>query len=400
MIGLICTVCRKNYPVEPLYECKSCGGILEVEYDYDQIHNKWMVGGENLDDLLPIPSSKRITIGEGNTPLIKSERLAKRLGILNLYLKCEFSNPSGAFKDRPVSMGVSMARRFGYDRIIVASSGNGAAATAAFAARAGLEAVILVPENTPQEKVKQSLAYGAKVVRVEGPYSNSFALAKEIGEKFDMFNVTSTFINPYTVEGDKTVAFEMYRQLDVVPNIIYVPIGAGPLLVGIFKGYEELEKLHKVNKLPRMAGIQAEGCSPIARAYLNGQDGVISDPNPNTIAGGICDGLYGYAKDGTYTLEVIKRSGGFANYVTDEEIQEAQSWLAKDEGLFVEPSSAVSIAELKKSLTSGNIQPTSVVVAILTGHGLKDMKQVKVDFNAPILPNDAQAVADWLNSKG
>ncbi|MBU5442186.1 threonine synthase [Paenibacillus sp. MSJ-34] len=394
--GLRCTSCETAYPLEPLYECKQCGSILKADYDYERIGIKWAESGVDTEDLLPLPAAERVSIGEGNTPLVRADRLAKRLGLRHLFLKCEFANPSGAFKDRPVSMGVSMAVKFGYDRIIVASSGNGAAATSAFAARAGLEAVVLVPESTPQEKVKQSLAYGARVVKVEGPYSNSFAVAKEIGEKYNMFNVTSTFINPYTVEGDKNVAFELHRQLKNVPDVIYVPIGAGPLLVGIFNGYEELKRLGVTGALPRMAGIQAEGCSPIARAYLEGRDQVQSDPSPRTIAGGICDGLHGYAKDGTYTLETILRSGGFANCVSDEEIRAAQSWLAQDEGMFVEPSSAVSIAELVHSVKAGRVKPDSVVVAVLTGHGLKDMTQVQTEMNAPLIPNRAGALADLL----
>lgn len=394
--GLQCTVCKVAYPAEPLYECDRCGGILEAVYDYGRIADNWAQSGINTDDLLPVSAAERISIGEGNTPLVRADRLARRLGLRKLYLKCEFANPSGAFKDRPVSMGVSMAVKFGFGRVIVASSGNGAASTAAFAAKAGLEAVVLVPEATPQEKVKQTLAYGARVVKVEGPYSNCFSLAKEASKSHRLFNVTSTFINPYTVEGDKTVAFELQRQMEAVPDFIYVPIGAGPLLVGIYKGYEQLRRLGLVDKLPRMAGIQAEGCSPIASAYLEGRERVESDPHPQTIAGGICDGLHGYAQDGTYTLEMIRRSNGFANYVPDDEIQEAQSWLAKDEGMLVEPSSAVSLAELVHSLRAGRVRPDSVVVAVLTGHGLKDMGQVQTEREAPLISYQSGAFAEWL----
>ncbi|MFD0716690.1 threonine synthase [Paenibacillus sp. GCM10027626] len=399
MTGLQCISCGASYPVLPLYNCEGCGGILDVVYDYERIADKWRREGENTDDLLPLPFAKRVTLGEGNTPLLKADRLARRLGIEELYLKCEFANPTGSFKDRPVSIGVSMAIAFECAQIIVASSGNGAAATSAYAARAGLDAVILVPEATPSEKVKQSVAYGGKVIRVEGPYSNSFALAKEVGEQFGMFNVTSTFINPYTMEGDKNVAYEMYRQLDGrVPDWVYVPIGAGPLLVGIDKGYRELMKLGKTAHLPRMAGIQAEGCSPIARAYREGRERVESDPSPATIAGGINDGLHGYAQDGTYTLEAIRRSGGYANAVPDEAIREAQSWLAKDEGLFVEPSSAVSIAELKMSVEAGRVEPSSAVTVILTGHGLKDMGSIRSDYEAPLIPKQANALVELLQS--
>jgi threonine synthase len=389
------------HPVRPLYSCDACGGILDVVYDLDAVREKWLAHGMDTDDLLPVPAAERVTIGEGNTPLVKAGRLAERLGMRALYLKCEFANPTGSFKDRPVSMGVSMAQKFGIEQIIVASSGNGAAATSAYCARAGIPAIVLIPEATPQEKVKQSLAYGARVVKVEGPYSNAFALAKEVGERFGMFNVTSTFVNPYTLEGDKTVAYELFAQLDgEVPDWIYVPIGAGPLLVGLFKGYEELNRLGRIAKLPAMAGIQAEGCSPIARAYREGKEQVQSDPSPQTIASGINDGLHGYAQDGTYTLDVIRRSGGYCDAATDAEIREAQTWLAQDEGLFVEPSSAVCVAELKKSVESGRVNRDASVVIVLTGHGLKDMRQVQIAYEAPVVSKDARALIDALRIEG
>ena len=398
MIGLQCVRCGQLHSVKKLYACEACGGILDVRYDYEAVSAKWRAQGVHTDDLLPVPASERVTIGEGGTPLVKADRLARRLGIRELYFKCEFANPTGSFKDRPVSMGVSMAKKFGIDRIIVASSGNGAAATSAYCARAGLKAFVLVPEATPSEKVKQSLAYGAQVIRVEGPYSHAFALAKEVGERFGMFNVTSTFVNPYTVEGDKTVAYEMFDQLDgVVPDWVYVPIGAGPLLVGIYKGYAELHRLGCSSGTPAMVGIQAEGCSPIARAYREGRAEVESDPHPRTIAGGINDGLHGYAQDGTYTLKAVRRSGGYCESVSDDEIREAQAMLARDEGLFVEPSSAAGVADLRNSLRSGRVSRNSMAVAVLTGHGLKDMEQVQAEFQAPLIPRQAQALIEALD---
>lgn len=377
--GLRCVSCHKFFEINPIYECDDCLGILDVEYDYESIKEKQR-GKIFAFDLLPVSQDEFISLGEGNTSLIKTGKLAQRLGLKNLYLKNEFSNPTGSFKDRPVSVAVSMAVKFGYKKVVVASSGNGAAAVSAYAARAGLEAVIMVPDSTPEEKVKQSLAYGSKVIKVEGPYSNSFQMAKEVGERFNMFNLTSTFINPYTLEGDKVVAYEMYEQLsNEVPDIIYVPIGAGPLLVGISKGYKELMKLGFTFKTPKLAGIQAEGCSPIAQAFISGEDSVNSETNPVTIAGGICDGLHGYEKDGTYTLKTIRESDGIGDYVTDNEISKAQEWLAKDEGIFVEPAAAASIAAIAKHIETGQIHSGMSVVAILTGHGLKDIKSVNWD---------------------
>jgi len=399
--GLKCISCKKEFPLTQLYECDSCGGILDVIYDYEELKNncKRCFDLKNkCSDLLPVRPDKYISLGEGNTVLIEADRLARRLDLKRLLLKCEFSNPTGSFKDRPVSIGISKAVEFGYKKVVVASSGNGAAAVAAYAARAGLEAVILVPDSTPSEKVRQSSFYGATVIRVEGPYSNCFNLAKEVGQKFNIFNLTTTFINPYTLEGDKMVAFELLDQMEgSVPGVIYVPIGAGPLLVGIYKGYNELYILGKVNKLPKMAGIQAEGCSPIARAFLSNQSEVKSEDNPHTVAGGICDGLTGYSKDGTYTLNTIRQSKGFSIYCSDESIIEAQKWLAKDEGVFVEPSSAAAVAGIVRSIEENRISKDSVVVALLTGHGLKDVGKVQLERDIPVIPNDVGKLIELLD---
>ncbi len=390
--SLKCTSCHKEYPLSPLYECQECGGILNVTFDYngmiaEELKKEKKVS--NKADLLPVKSECLVNIGQGNTPLVEAEKLAQRIAIKKLLLKYEFCNPTGSFKDRPVGVGISKAVEFGYKKVVVASSGNGAAAVAAFAAKAGLEALIFVPESTPPEKTKQAAFYGAKVIKVEGPYSNSFKMAKEISNSTGVFNLTTTFINPYTVEGDKIVAYELFEQMNgAVPDVIYVPIGAGPLLSGIFKGYEELKSFGVIDKLPRMVGVQAEGCSPIAKAYLAGKQEVESEDNPSTIAGGICDGLTGYAKDGTYVLETIKRSNGFAISCDDDSIREAQSWLATDEGAFVEPSSAAAVAAIVKSLHEKSIDKDAKVVALLTGHGLKDMGNVKLSIDIPTAPND------------
>ncbi|MGG1662531.1 threonine synthase [Brevibacillus sp. NRS-1366] len=377
-IGLRCVFCQTLYPLAPLYECEACQGILEVTYAQENI--------EEPRAWLPIAGENRIYLGEGDTKLLSAERLAKRLGVKSLQLKCEFMNPTGSFKDRPVSIGISKAIEFGYQKVIAASSGNGAASVAAYAARAGLEAIILVPDSTPLEKVKQTLAYGAKVIRVTGPYSNCFSLAKQLGESQNIFNLTTTLLNPYTVEGNKVVAYELYEQMSgTIPDVIYVPIGAGPLLIGIYKGYVEKSQYHVSTKMPRMAGIQAEGNNPIATAFVQGEPVVQAEPDPRTIAGGIADGLVGYEKDGTYTLQIVKQSNGFVTDVPDSLILQAQMLLAGEEGVFVEPSAAAGIAGLMKSLEENRITENDSVVVVLTGHGLKDMGNVRVASDVPTI---------------
>jgi threonine synthase len=395
--ALKCISCHSEFPLDALYLCPNCGGILNVIYDLEPLKVK-----EHLEPewFLPVESENLVNLGQGNTPLVESERTAGSLGLRKLRLKCEFANPTGSFKDRPVSVGVSKAVEFGCERVIVASTGNGAAAVSAYAAKAGLEAFILVPENTSAEKVKQAAFYGGHVIKVAAnSYSECFNLAKTVGEQFGVFNLTTTFINPYTVEGNKLIAHELLEQSGGVPDYIYVPIGAGPLLVGIYKGFVELHRLGRIEKMPRMVGVQAEGCSPIARAFLAGGDEVLPESTPHTVAGGICDGLVGYAQDGTYTLATIKESGGFSLYCDDRQILQAQMWLAEREGIFVEPASAAALAGVARSLEEGWVAEDSDIVAVLTGHGLKDMGAIGRSEGIVRIPNSTQALVDLLERR-
>lgn len=384
-----------EYPAAKMYLCDKCQGILDVVYEYGSDYSE-MVGGGGItkkpEYVLPLKEGSYISIGQGNTPLIRSSRLGSKYGLKHLYLKCEFLNPTGSFKDRPVSVGVSKALEFGCDKVVVASSGNGAAAVAAFCAKAGIRAVVLVPESTPKEKVFQAAYYGAKIIKVKGPYSNSFALARQLSERLGLFNLTTTFLNPYTVEGDKLVGYELYDQLSKkVPDAVIVPIGAGPLLVGIYKSFKELFSGGLVDRIPRFIGVQAEGCSPMAEAFRENQETVLAEEAPHTIAGGICDGLVGYTQDGEYTLKVIRDSSGLCVACDDTEISEAQSELAKTEGLFVEPSSAAAFAAVKKLTRDGKIPSDWTIAAILTGFGLKDMNSIKTNSDIEAIETIEQA---------
>lgn len=395
--GLQCTKCGKVFPHSPIYECDACGGILEVFYDYTGLSPQRL---SETRALLPNLGDTSLSLGEGNTSLIRAKRLAERLGLENVLLKCEFNNPTGSFKDRPASVGVAKAIDFGYQRVIAASSGNGAAATAAYSARAGLTAVILVPKSTPNEKVLQTQAYGATVIRIDGQYSDCFGLAKQVSDAANMYNVTTTFHNPYTVEGDKVVGYELYEQTaQLAIDSIFVPIGAGPLLVGTYKGFEDYQRIYKEISLPQMVGIQASGNNPIVRAYQSESAQVIAQPIANTIAGGIADGLVGYTKDGDHTLRYIHQSNGFALDVSDSEILEAQHWLAVDEGLFVEPSAAASVAGIARGAREKDFALDACVVAILTGHGLKDMVNIGQRQEIVTVPNNLQRLMELLQEK-
>lgn len=376
---LLCHKCRKAYEIGPESFCRCCGGILTVEYEEPYLkkaaallknrrkNSMW----DFMEVLPPAAVEHIVTLGEGMTRLKKSRRLGEELGISGLFYKDETENPTGSFKDRPVSVCVSMAKEFNCSGIAASSSGNGGAAAAAYGTAGEIGTAIFVPETTPAGKVAQALAYGGNVFKVKGDFSNSYRAAMEMAEKKNFMNVTTTFLNPYGVEGDKIIAFELWEQLSKVPDYIFIPVGAGPILYGIYKGFRELESMGLIDRLPALVCVQSAGCAPIASAFLEKRK-VTCWNRPETIASAISDPLDGYEQDGDLTIEAVEATEGTAVIVSDEEIREAGLLLARKDDIFVELSTASVIAGIKKLIKSGSIQKDSVCVCLLTGHGLKD----------------------------
>lgn len=381
--NLICRRCRAVYPLENRYSCDSCGGILEVMYDYekafadDPVKNpdSGLAGLWKYRALLPIKEKKNIvTLGEGDTPLIDADRIGEAWGCgLKMMVKAEMLTPTGSFKDRPTTVGVSVAKEKGYQKIVVASSGNASASASAYAARAGMDCVVFVPGTTDSNKVIQAQSYGARVIRVKGNYSRSYDMARLCAKRYGWANVTSTFINPYTVEGDKTPAYELFHQLKgQVPDYILIPIGTGPLLVGTYKGYEEMLRMGLVDRLPAMIGVQVKECEPITRAYDLKDNKVEGWQKPiHTAAGGISDPLLGYEGDGELTLSVVRRSGGLMVSLTEEEVLEAARAVETRLGLYCEPTGAVSVGAVRKLWNMGVLREGALTVSFTTGHGFK-----------------------------
>lgn len=381
--NLTCRRCGTVYPLENRYSCDACKGILEVTYDYGKVFSKNPIGNPHRDlpgmwkfrGLLPVEHKSHIvTLGEGDTPLLEAGSIAEDWGCdLEMAVKAEMLNPTGSFKDRPTSVGVSVAKEKGFEKIVVASSGNASASAAAYAARAGMECVVFVPDSTDPNKVVQAQSYGARVICVKGNYSRSFDMAKLCAKRYEWANVTSTFLNPYTVEGDKTPAYELYYQLQGrVPDHIFVPIGSGPLLVGILKGYEELKRMGLIRRLPAMVGVQVTACEPITRAYEEGSARVRGwDGQIETIAGGISDPLMGYEGDGELTLEAVRRTGGRMVSLTEDEVRDAFRMVETKMGLYCEPTGAVSVGAVKKLWDQRVLKKGALAVCLTTGHGFK-----------------------------
>jgi threonine synthase len=384
---LKCLRCGRKYaPSKNLYVCDTCGGKLEIFYDYDAIVeeidkrelSKRPMGIWKYSKFLPITDLKNIiTLGEGGTPLIKAKNLAHELKIKHLWLKDETRNPTASFKDRPMSVGVSKAVEFGAKAVVTASSGNAATALAAYSAKAGIECYAFVPAGVSAAKLAQLSIYGAHVVKAapKGVGDPSYKLMRMAWERYGWHPVPSCgAFNPYHPEGAKTMSYEICEQLGwQAPDWVMVPVGAGTLLSGNARGYFEFERLGFINGVPHLAAIQAEGCAPLVKGFKENLSPyeIPTWENPRTIAGGLVDP---YPWDADTAIPAIKKSGGTAETVSDGEILAAEKLLAKNEGIFAEPSGAAGLAGLRKLLDAGAVDRSDVVVIEITGSGLKDQR--------------------------
>jgi len=404
-----CTKCGEKYKSGLNYNCTKCGSILDIKYDYEKIRDRidmrrLPISGSGVwryKELLPIENpSNIVSLNEGSTPLYKAERLGEAFGLRNLYVKDETRNPTGSFKDRPITVAVSKARELGVGTVASSSSGNAGGSLAAYAAKAGLNCIIFAPSSTLDSKLIPIALYGSRIVIVDGTVSDAFYLAKKASEEHGWFNATSTFVNPYQLEGDKTVAYEMVEQTGgEVPDWVFIPIGAGPLLVGCWKGFKELNLLGCTTKLAHMVGIQAEGCAPIVKAFRENTDKVDSWGKLTTIVYAIADPLVGYSQDGTYTLRNIRESGGVAEACSDKEILDSVKLLANKEGIFAEPAGAAVVAGAKKLLDEGKVGSDENVVCVVTGTGLKQMISERFERPKPIRP-DSKELERFLEKTG
>lgn len=338
-------------------------------------------------EYLPITQKTPIiTLLEGNTPLIKSANLVARLPKkISLYLKYEGCNPTGSFKDRGMTVAISKAVEEGAKAVICASTGNTASSAAAYAARANLKCVVLIPEGKiAHGKLAQALMHGAKVIGVLGNFDEALNLVRKLTELYPITLVNS--INPYRIEGQKTGAFEICDQLGTVPDYHYIPVGNAGNITAYWKGYKEYYACGKIKSLPKMVGYQAAGAAPIV------ENRIIE--NPQTIATAI---RIGNPASWKTAVAAAQESNGKIDKVTDEEIIAAYKLLANCEGIFVEPASAASVAGLIKDCNEGYIEDGATVVCILTGHGLKDPDCAVATSEPPItLPADLETIANYI----
>jgi threonine synthase len=407
--GYRCTICHKFFkPEEVDLTCPDCGGkgILDIEYDYDALKKvltkEYFQNNRNYSmwRYAPIMGIEEDHIDEmlrvGWTPLYEAHNLEKYLGLKKLYIKDDGLNPSGSSKDRASGVAVLKAIEAGATTIACSSTGNAASSCACQAAHMGVKAVIFVPKRAPIGKVTQISLYGATLISVDGDYKAAFALSKEAIKKYGWYNRNAA-INPFMIEGKKTVSMEIAEQLNFEPtDWVAVSVGDGCTVGGVYKGFAEFYKLGLIKRIPRILGVQSTGCEPFVVAAKNNEP--LKECDENTIADSIAVGI---PRNPIKALNAIKLSNGAWISVPDSDIIKASALLGRTEGIFGEPAGVAAIAGIEKAIKEGIIKPTETVAMIVTGNGLKDPvnAQKAITPPTPMKPN-LEELDKFLKEKG
>jgi len=389
--GFSCVGCGASYePSQDLLLCPGCDNLLEARYDLAGLR-------EHLDrneiaarppgvwrwrELMPVLDFGAIvTLGEGDTPMLRCDRLAKIVGVRELWVKSDASNPTGSLKDRSITVSATKAVEFGYRVLSCDSTGNKASSVAAYAARAGLDSVVFCPDDTPIPKVTQSLFFGAKLIRVRGHYSQINAMYRRLIHSGQVNWYDCGTDNPFRYEGKKSYAYEIAEHFGwQPPDRVIHPANGGMSVAKTWKGFTELQALGWIDRIPRMSLVQASACDPIVQASRAGATTVSPIEKGATIASALAGADPGLL--GARALEAVRESGGSAIGVDDSETLEAMRLLAR-EGLFIEPSGAVAIAGLRRMRAAGEVGADECVVCIVTGSGFKDFDAIARQVTIP-----------------
>jgi threonine synthase len=382
---LVCISCGEEYPYSQIiYRCSRCGDLLECRIEPGRVFSLLSLPGRvqsmwRYRELLPGFFREVVTLEEGYTKLVKAERLAKILGVRELYVKMEGLNPTGSFKDRGMSVGVSMAKTLGARQVVCASTGNTSASLAAYASRAGLKCSVYIPEGKiALGKLFQARMFGAEIYQVRGSFDEALKMVLETaGTQAYILNS----VNPWRIEGQKTAAFELWEQTGGRTDyFVVLPVGNSGNIAAYWKGFKELLENGLISEAPRLIGVQAEGASPIVEAVSRQLDYLPQWSNPETIATAIRIGRPINWKKG---VRAIRESGGTAVRVSDEEILSALRLLASVEGVATEPAGSAPIAAVRKLVEDGKLGQDDRVICIATGNMLKDTREELVSWNVP-----------------
>jgi len=386
--GLRCFSCGRELADEGVvYICPSCGGNLDVVYDYRAVRKRLSRRSLTADPdrsiwryaaLLPAPKPRRDFPQVGWTPLYRAPRLGRAFGLADLFLKDDGRNPSASFKDRAGIVAIAKALQLKRKVITGASTGNAASSLACLSAAAGIKTVVFVPKTAPPAKITQLLVFGAFVIAVDGTYDQAFDLCLKASADYGWYN-RNTGYNPFTREGKKTCSYEIVEQLAWrVPDTVFVSVGDGNILTGLWKGFKDLRAAGLIERLPRMAAVQARGSNAVAKAFAS--SGTIRPVSGRTLADSISVSL---PRDGVAALQALRESNGFAVEVTDAEILAAIPLLARSESVFAEPAGAAAVAGLKKAAAEGLVRSRELVTAVITGNGLKDVAGAQKAVGGP-----------------
>lgn len=367
-----CVSCGEEYgDDEVIYTCEKCGSVLELVNEINVSKDTFDGRKDNLwkfKECIPVDESKIVSLDEGGTPFCKCDKLGEELGV-NLYVKVEGSNPTGSFKDRGMTVGMTKAMELGVSTVGCASTGNTSASLSAYAARAGLRCIVFLPSGkVALGKLAQAMFHGAEVMSINGNFDEALEAMTALALEKHLYLLNS--INPYRLEGQKTIGYEIVRDLAwKAPDRIILPVGNAGNISAIWKGVKEFHDAGFIKDLPMMTGIQAEGACPVTNAFKKGDKCVVPVENPETIATAI---RIGAPVSDIKALNAIYDSNGYSETVTDGEILDAQRLLARTEGIGVEPASAASIAGLKKLVDECVVDKCETITCVVTGHLLKD----------------------------
>jgi threonine synthase len=394
---LECSLCGARYDAAAAANLCTCGGPLLVRYDLGVIRHRWLrrdvaSGPANMwryAPVLPAAETSVVTLGEGWTPLVRTRRLGARIGAENLWVKDEGLNPTASFKARGLSCAVSMCVELGIKKVAIPSAGNAASAMAAYAAAAGIEAHIFMPRDVPQSNYLECKAYGAHVTLVDGLISDCGRIVAEQGPKEGWFDV-STLKEPYRIEGKKTMGYEVAEQMGwELPDAIFYPTGGGVGMIGMWKAFDEMEKLGWIGaRRPKMIAVQADGCQPVVRAYLENEPRSRFYDGAHTVASGL---RVPKPLGDFLVLQAVRESGGTALAVSDEDMLEAGVQMASDEGIFAAPEGAACVDAAARLLRSRFLKGTDRIVIYNTGSGLKYPEAYSTRF-----PRSASSEQDKL----
>ncbi|AMK13627.1 threonine synthase ThrC [methanogenic archaeon mixed culture ISO4-G1] len=400
---VICWDCGVEVDDPFVNTCPKCGGLLTVKMDLENLkgmkpkdlHNV-PIGVWRYAPFMPVDPAHKVSIQEGGTPLYSTQALGEAIGCKNTFVKFEGLNPTGSFKDRGMTIGVSHAKELGAKVVGCASTGNTSAALAAYAAKAGMKCAVFLPSGkVAMGKLAQALFFGAKVLSIDGNFDDALALARKMADERKLYLLNS--INPYRPEGQKSVLFEIMDQLCYeVPDRVILPVGNAANIWAVYKACMELKEVGWIDKVPKLTGIQAAGSAPVARAFAAKNDNFEPELNPETVATAI---RIGNPVSGRKALKAIYSTGGYCTTVTDEEIIAAQQLLGRKEGVCVEPASAASVAGLKKLIELGVADKDERVVCICTGNGLKDPDTIINNCAPPIKCGNSVADVEKILSQ-